>query len=453
MSVVTAATPSRVHVYGARGGCREAYTARVPELLLAGPAGTGKSRALLERLHLMALRYPGMRGLIVRKTLASLSTTALDTWRKAVVPEAQLTGYVAYYGGSRAEPAQYKYSNGSAVMIGGMDKPTKIMSSEYDVVYVQEAIELTVEDWESITTRLRNGRIPYQILMADTNPAAPTHWLKKRCDDGVTRLINSHHEDNPILFKLNPDGSFTVTERGKDYISKLDALTGVRRLRLRKGLWVAAEGLIFEEFAEDRHLLPRHRVPADWPRYWSVDFGFTHPFVLQCWAVDPDGRLLLYREIYRSQRLVEDHAGDILEAVTGKRKPGEGTWTEPRPQAIVCDHDAEDRATLERHLGMPTVPARKTVSDGLQAFASRLKLAGDGKPRIQLMRDITMVKDQELGQRGRPMCTAEEFPGYVWNDKVTREEPVKDMDDGMDAGRYIVMHLDGNESMGFRWMS
>jgi hypothetical protein len=45
-------------------------------------------------------------------------------------------------------------------MIGGMDKPTKIMSSEYDFIYVQEAIELTETDWENLTTRLRNGRCP-----------------------------------------------------------------------------------------------------------------------------------------------------------------------------------------------------------------------------------------------------------------------------------------------------
>jgi predicted transcriptional regulator len=39
-----------------------------------------------------------------------------------------------------------------------------------------------------------------------------------------------------------------------------------------------------------------------------VDFGYTNPFVMQWWAEDPDGRLYLYREIYRTRRLVEDHA-------------------------------------------------------------------------------------------------------------------------------------------------
>lgn len=454
MSASTVALPTQrgAHVYLPRGGCRTAYLARVPELLLAGPAGTGKSRALLERLHLMAVKYPGMRGLIVRKTLASLATTALDTWRKAVTPEAQAAGAVTYYGGSRVEPAQYKYSNGSAIMIGGMDKPTKIMSSEYDVIFVQEAIELDITDWESLTTRLRNGVVPYQLIMADTNPDAPTHWLKKRCDEGKTFLIESLHEDNPMLFAT--DG--TVTEKGASYISKLDSLTGVRFMRLRKGMWVAAEGVIFEEYNATQHLVPRFRPPQEWPRYWSVDFGYTNPFVLQCWAKDHDGRLWMYREIYRTKRLVEDHAEDILDIVAPKDERGERVWKEPQPQAIICDHDAEDRATLERHLGMGTVAAVKSVSDGLQAVASRLKLAGDGQPRIRWMRDVTVHVDQDLRDAGKPSCTIEEIPAYVWAKKPhsddEKEEPLKENDHGCDGTRYQVMFHDGGINPQIRWM-
>jgi phage terminase large subunit len=152
--------------------------ARDPEVLLAGPAGTGKSRACLEKLHLMALANPGMRGLIVRKTATTLSSTALVTWQKFVAVEAIEQGVVRFYGGSAQEPPSYKYKNKSVVAIGGMDNASKIMSSEYDVIYVQEATELTENDWEALTTRLRNWRVSFQQLMADCNPSSPTHWLK-----------------------------------------------------------------------------------------------------------------------------------------------------------------------------------------------------------------------------------------------------------------------------------
>src|SRR5690554_5962980 len=186
-----------VHAYTPRGNAVTVMEARDDEVLACGPAGTGKSRVCLEKLNLMALLNPGMRALIVRKTSVSLGSTTLVTWREQVIKEALVTGAVHFYGGSPQEAAAYRYDNGSAVVVGGMDKPTKIMSSEYDVVFVDEATELVVDDWEAISTRLRHGHMSFQQLLAACNPDAPTHWLKLRCDKGTTRLINTRHEDNP----------------------------------------------------------------------------------------------------------------------------------------------------------------------------------------------------------------------------------------------------------------
>ncbi|WP_037322848.1 phage terminase large subunit [Amycolatopsis thermoflava] len=424
------------HRYRPRGAAKRLLACRDPEVLLSGPAGTGKSRACLEKLHLMCLLNPGMRGLIVRKTQVSMTNTALVTFREHVAAESIAAGHVRWFGGSQQEAACYRYTNGSVINVGGMDKPTKIMSSEYDIVYVQEAIELTETDWEAITTRLRNGKVSFQQIIADTNPDTATHWLKKRCDKGVTRMIESRHEDNPVL--VREDG--TRTEVGEAYISKLDALTGVRRLRLKDGLWVAAEGQIYEDWTPAIHHVDRFDIPDDWTRWWSVDFGFTNPFVLQCWAEDHDGRLYLYREIYRTRRLVEDHAKDILHIVAP-----EGKWREPRPRAVICDHDAEDRATLERHLGLGTVAAKKTVSDGIQAVQARLRPAGDGKPRLFLLRDSLVERDSDLEAAAKPLSTVDEIPGYVWDvseGKPPKETPVKENDHGVDALRYMVAERD-----------
>lgn len=424
------------HHYRARGAARTLFACRASEVLLSGPAGTGKSRAALEKVHAMMLANPGARGLIVRKTLVSLGSTGLVTWREKVAAESIAAGHVVWYGGSQQEAAAYRYSNGSTVVVGGLDKPQKVMSSEYDVIFVQEAIELTVDDWEALTTRLRNGVISFQQLIADCNPWTPTHWLKQRADRGDTLMLHSRHEDNPVLFQ--EDGTLTVV--GQDYIGKLDRLTGVRHHRLRHGRWVAAEGLIYEHFDPAIHIVDRFDIPESWTRWWTVDFGFTNPFVLQCWAEDPDGRLYLYREIYKTRTLVEDHARHILRLVA----PG-GKWIEPRPRAIICDHDAEDRATLERHLGMSTVAAKKTVSDGIQAVQARLRPAGDGRARLFVLRDALVERDPELDDAKKPCSTTEEVTGYVWAVKpggVMKEEPVKQDDHGMDAKRYMVAQKD-----------
>ena len=434
------------HRYQPFGTAVEAFRFKGPELLYAGPAGTGKSKCLLEKLHAMMLKYPGARGLIVRKTLASLGSTALVTYEEHVAKEHLANGEVKWFGGSPKEAACYKYKNGSVIVVGGMDKSMKIMSSEYDVCYAQEATELLEEDWEAITTRLRNGKIPYQQLIADANPNTPTHWLKVRADLGKVHHIRSRHEDNPILFNQNPDGTTGgLTEVGANYMSKLDALTGVRHMRLRKGIWCAAEGLVYEEFDPEIHIHKRIGVPPiSWTRYMTVDFGYTNPMVVQMWAEDEDGRLYLYRELYHTKTTVEDMVPQIKEMMNLKK--------EPRPRMIICDHDAEGRAVLEKHLGMSTKAAKKTVEDGIQAVKMRMVRSDtDGRPRIYLCMDAIVKKDPDLQDRKKPTSTLEEVVGYVWDrgtakaqadGKPPKELPVKEDDHGMDAMRYMIAERD-----------
>jgi phage terminase large subunit len=438
------------HDYEPAGSALGLLYCHQPEVLLSGAAGTGKSRACLEKVHAMCMRYPGMRALVVRKTATSLTSTALVTYRQIVAAEALASGEVAFYGGSGQEAASFRYMNGSTITVGGMDKSSRIMSSEYDVAYVQEATELTEDDWESISTRLRNGKTPYQQLMADCNPGPPHHWLKRRADAGRCTMLLSRHEDNPRYYR---DGQWSP--EGRVYLERLDALTGVRRERLRYGRWAAAEGLVYDTFDPHVHLSTRFnrdsRPPLDWPRYLAVDFGFTNPSVFQWWTADPDGRLYMYREIYMTKRLVEDHARQI--AKLQHQKAG----LEPDFTSVICDHDAEDRATLERHLGVSTIAAHKDVLPGIEAVKARMKPAGDGKPRIFICRDALVERDPALDEARKPMCTEQELSEYVWDSRPqpgsqnTREAPVKQNDHGADAMRYLVAHCDLQGRPRVRW--
>lgn len=447
---VTGTTAALEHRYHPVGSAVELFKYRGSEIVLSGAAGTGKSRACLEKLHTMCLKNPGMRGLIVRKTAVSLSSTALVTFREIVAKEALATNEMKFYGGSKEEAACYQYGNGSVIVVGGIDKSSRIMSSEYDVIYVQEATELTEDDWEALTTRLRNGKVSFQQLMADCNPGPPQHWLNRRATSGQTRMVPCRHEDNPMLFS---SGQWTV--RGEEYIKKLDALTGVRKLRLRYGQWAAADGLVYEGFDPAVHMYkPLGMPPRDWTRYWTVDFGFTNPFVCQMWAQDPDGRLYMYREVYMTRRLVEDHAETLLKLV----KRGDGHTHDDWPRTIICDHDAEDRATFERKLGRGTTLAHKAVSDGIQAVAERLKVQADGKPRLYLCRNALAEPDAALEAAHRPLCTQDEMLEYVWDPTVQqgqnlKEAPKKENDHGMDAMRYLVAHIDLKGAPRFRSFS
>lgn len=454
-------TTVQQHYFKPRGAALELMRYRGGEVLLAGPAGTGKSRAALEKLHLICLLNPKVKCLLLRKKAVDLAGSGIATYENHVAQHALMDGSVSYFGGSQREAPQYRYpGNGASITVGGLDNAMKVMSTEYDVIFAQEATEFTPDDWQACITRLRNGKLSFQQLIADCNPQHPTHWLKLRCEAGQTLMLHSRHEDNPRYF--NDDG--TMTSEGRDYVGgKLESLTGVQRLRLRDGIWAAAEGVIYEEFRPAVHVIDRFEVPEAWPKYWSIDFGYVHPFVWQDWTEEPDGKLILVREIFMTGRMVEDHARQIrslmglgpIDTLTGRTLPYEGPpvtgWYAKRPQFTVCDHDAEDRATLARHLGFSTIAANKNVKDGLNAVMARYRLDKRGKPRIGFMRDATIERDQTLVDARKPAGTVEEIPGYIWNSKG-EDEPMKIEDDGQDAKRYLIMERDVQPKPRIRWV-
>lgn len=413
--------------YAPRGAARDLMYHRGTEVVIVGSAGTGKSLAACWKMHLTALTVPGFVGLILRATHVSLTTTTLVTFQRKVAAEALQDGVVTWYGGSAKDPAAFRYSNGSTIYVAGGDRPEKFLSLEVDRIFVDEATEISQDLHETLISRLRGPGECYKQIMLACNPSHDKHWIKVRAGSGELPMLTSVHEDNPWLF----DGQ-EWTEAGEEYLAKLDKLTGVRYLRLRKGIWAAAEGVIYDEFSAALHEVERFTPPADWPLYVVVDFGYVHPFVAQFWRVDPDGRLYLQREIFYTQRLVVDHAEKMKEVI---KQIG------VRPVAIICDHQAENRASLARALGRPTTPARKDVKPGIEAVQARLRRQGDGKPRIFFMKDALVEKDPDLVQAGHPTCTVEEIPAYIWDSKG-KEAPVKEKDDGMDTMRYMVAERD-----------
>lgn len=399
------------------------------ELMLVGPAGTGKTLSVLVKIDAAMRAYPGARTLIVRKVRADLAQSVLVTYERDVL------GYdnPICAGVQRETRHSYKYPNGSEVVVGGMDRPGRILSAEYDLIYPAEAVQFTEEDWEFFLMRNRNGVMPYQQVIGDTNPDRPDHWIPKRAESGRLKLLNTTHKDNPAYWDA---GAGDWTERGREYVlgNLAQNLSGVRRARFFEGKWIIAEGAVYEDWNEAVHVVDPFEIPPDWRRIRSIDFGYTNPFVCQWWALDPDGRMYLYREIYRTQQLVEDMAREI-------RRLSEGE----RIEVTVADHDAEDRATLAKH-GVTTLAAQKEISVGIQAVQARLRVAGDGKPRLFVLRGARVDQDRLLVEAKKPTSTQEEFPGYLWpksaDGKPVKEVPVDVDNHGMDCARYAVRYID-----------
>lgn len=425
--------------YEPRGGARDLLLARDNVVLISGAAGTGKSLAASYKTLLTALLVPGSRQLIVRQTNVSLAASTLVTWERQVAAELLRSGEMKWYGGSASKPPAYLFRNGSEVLVGGLDKPDKLLSTEYDRIFVDEATDVSETAVQVLTTRLRGKAPTYKQLVLSCNPANPDHHLHQMALEGRARHIVSLHRDNPYL--MGTDG--TLTQAGTEYMAFLEGLTGARRERFLYGRWAAAEGLVYDAFSTADHVIERAAVPDIQRVFNTVDWGYQNALVWQEWGIDADNRMYLLREISRKNWLVEDFARYCRDELW---RTADGTPS--LPEAVVADHDAEDRATFERHARFPTIPARKAVGRGVQLVQNRLRKDAKGRPGLCVVRDGLMGQDPVAKARRTPRGVLGEVTGYVWAtergaDGIPKEAPLKANDHSMDAMRYAVMHLDG----------
>jgi phage terminase large subunit len=262
--------------------------------------------------------------------------------------------------------------------------------------------------------------------MGDCNPSHRQHWILHRAS---LKRFEQLHRHNPSLFNQDT-GEWT--EQGKRTMNILGSLTGIRKLRGFEGKWVAAEGVVYE--FSDVHRIARDKVPEIRRWYLSIDFGYTNPFVCQLWGVDADDRVYLWHEIYMTRRTVKAHV-PAIQAMIGDR----------RIEAILADHDAEDRATLFEN-GLSTIPATKDIATGIQAVQERLKVQADGKPRLYICEGACVEYDTTLYREYpgdlHPCCTEHEFGVYAYppskEGKSDKEVPLDFYNHGMDAMRYLV---------------
>lgn len=424
-----------VYEFECRGAIKRLFESTDPEVIIAGPAGTGKTRGNLEYVHLILTAFPGARGVMCRKTRRSITESCFQVFKYEVLkPEDGVKWHTT--------DQKFYYPNGSELIVCGMDDPTKIMSAQYDIIYFCEATEADLRDWEYLNTRLRASKVPFQRLIGDVNPDDPSHFLKRREAEGRLVMWDSKFEDNASFYR---DGQWT--KRGADYLARLQrSLTGIRYERLFKGIWASAEGAVYEEWDRSLHLLdPIQQIPSDWVSYWSIDFGYKDPFVWQWWLVDTDNRMHLHKEIYFTERTVAEHAKDIMRAVT--KPKGGGIYM---PRAIITDHNSESRAVLEQVWGFLTLNAFKAIQPGIQAVKDRLRIMGDGRPGLFIHRDALIESDPKLTKDHYPICTEQEITSYVWDKRLRErgtsgkrnEVPLDRYNHGMDAMRYMVAYLD-----------
>lgn len=309
-----------------RGAAAQLWDSRDSEVIICGPSETGKTYGALSKLNALMWDYPGAQAAIIRKTYASVHGSVLQTFRRILGRDTK----VRAYGGEK--PEWFDYPNGSRVYVGGMDNPDKVLSSERDVIYINQAEELSKIDYEMLTTRNtgRGAIMPFTQTFGDCNPGGINHWILERQKAGYLKLLYSFHEDNPSLY--DKDGN--ITEQGRRTLGRLDTLSGVLYKRLRLGQWGVPAGVIYDCFDADEHVILPFNIPPEWPRYGGLDFGGVNTAAIlvaqEIPKKPPEGskeskeppvvippRYYVYREYHAGNRTAQQHVTALLEGEPG----------------------------------------------------------------------------------------------------------------------------------------
>ncbi len=255
----------------------------------------------------------------------------------------------------------------------------------------------------------------------DTNPDYPEHPVKlgyidksgERLASGRLRILSWHWtiEDNDTL--------------PADYVENLKRSTqpGTWYNRKIKGLWVGAEGLVWDNFDVEVNYKPYFKIPHDWPRWRAIDFGYEHPFVCLWLTQDYDGRVYVYREYVQTRTLIREHAATI-------KRLSEGEYY----YNTVSDHDAQERAEYEAQ-DVGTTAADKNVTVGIQRVAEGFQKRADGTPSLIVLDSCPETKKAIGSYRWAP-----HKDGVPWE-----ERPLKIDDDPCDALRYGYMEITANQ--------
>lgn len=261
----------------------------------------------------------------------------------------------------------------------------------------------------------RTLSIPESKLWFNCNPESPGHWFYKewvqKPEDKNALHLHFRMEDNPIM---TPEA---IADAERMY-------SGVFYQRYILGLWVAAEGRIYDCFDQDKH------VSADLPEttgsyYVSCDYGTQNPTVFLLWQKERGTeRWICLREYYYSGR-------DQKRQKTDKEFSADlGGWLNGiAPRSVVVDPSAASFIAELRQAGYAVQKADNDVLDGIRLVSTRLQ-AG------------------ELLFSRACRHTIDEFQAYAWDEKAAEhgeDKPVKANDHCMDAARYFVSTILGRK--------
>ncbi len=349
-----------LHLAGVPNPKQQAFfLADTRHIAYGGARGGGKSWAMRRKFVLLAFRYANLRLLLLRRTLPELQENHVRPLLSELSP------LVRFNQTQRV----FQFPNGSIIKLGYCDKETDIyqyQGQEYDVIGLEEATHFTEAQMQFLTTCNRSTRLDFTPRMYYTcNPGGVGHaWVKRLFIDRDYRnsekaedyaFIPARITDNPVLLAANPQ-----------YLTTLMNLPEHLRKAHLDGDWDVLAGQYFPEFSRERHVCRPFSIPSWWRRFRAMDWGYFDPCCVLWFALDPDGRIIVYRELYERKTLSSEVAKQV-KALSGSEHIA---YTAASPDAWqqrgIKGLEGQCIADVFNHEGVPLNPADNARINGWQ---------------------------------------------------------------------------------------
>ena len=408
--------------------CRKKYVA------FGGARGGGKSWAVRCKAKLLALRYPGIRLLLVRRSLPELEANHLTFLRRELAE-------VAEY---RAGDKRFVFGNGSILQFGycGSDRDLdRYQGAEYDVIFLDEATQLKELWMRQIAACLRGVNDFPKRIYYTCNPGGPGHgYIKRLFID--RRFEPGENPDDYVFIPARVTDNKALLAAQPDYLKQLEALPRRLRQAWLEGRWDIFQGQVFSEFTDDpthyadrrfTHVIPGFDIPREWRVYRSYDFGYAKPFSCGWWAVDHDGCVYRIAELYGCTAT-----------------PNEGVlWTPDKQFAEIRRIEEEHPLLRGRQIQGVADPAIWDASRGESIYETALKhriffVKGDNRRIAGWMQ---MHYRMSFDEQGYPMlyvfenCRAfiRTVPALLYSQTAPEDVDTSQEDHVADESRYFCM--------------
>lgn len=348
---------------------RLAMECRTKYIIFGGARGGGKSWMVRTKAKLLALRYPGIKILIVRSTYPELTENHINplkmelksTWRK----EDRIAAY-------NQTEHKFTFSNGSTIHLSYCARDDDLghfQGHEYDIIFIDEATKQTEYQIKGIAACMRGVNDFPKRMYLTCNPGGKGYQYIKRLKDREF-MNNERPEDYTFIQSLVTDNT-ALMQSNPDYIHQLEALPPKLREAWLHGNWDIYEGQFFEEFRDDpdhyddrrnTHVIRGFAPKAGWKIYRSFDWGYGKPFSAAWWAVDFDGVVYRILELYGCRK---DESGlDI---------PNEGVkWTDDKIFSEIGRMEREHPWLAGKQI---SGPADNSIFDGEETGLSHADTA------------------------------------------------------------------------------